>query len=205
MTKIYSTLVLLLLIIQVKAQETKVEIYDVSSNTLITGFVTDSIGDSIYVQTEESVIIAFAKVDMQGLNYGVSKEIKKLQRDLIRNETRLRQFEKTGNYQMQNGEVTKANIMYLLTKVGYVCAVVGGCLVGISGGAVLVATLVSSESIVLLGGIFMGSLYTFLGGLITGSGAAVWSVIDKNADIQSRIKNRYYYTGISMYAKKPHE
>lgn len=57
------------------AQDAKVEIYDVSSNSIITGFVTDSIGDSIYVQTDKFELIAFAKVDMQGLNYGVSKEI----------------------------------------------------------------------------------------------------------------------------------
>jgi len=90
MNRIYSILVLLLLTIIVKAQETKVEIYDISSNTLITGVVTDSIGDSIYVQTDKSELIAFAKVDMQGLNYGVSKDIKNLQRKLVRNETRLR-------------------------------------------------------------------------------------------------------------------
>lgn len=189
---------MLLLTIQVKAQETKVEIYDVSGNTLITGVVTDSIGDSIYVQTDKSVLIAFAKVDMQGLNYGVSKEIKKLQRKLVRNENRQRQFEFPGNYQMLNGELTKAKIIHILTKFGYVCAIVGGCLVGISGGAFLAAALVSSESIVLWGGIFTGSLYTFLGGLTTISGIALWSVIDKNAAIQSRVKNRYYYTGKSL-------
>jgi len=199
MIKFYSTLILLLTIIIVNAQDTKVEIYDVSSNSIITGFVTDSIGDSIYVQTDKSELIAFAKDDMQGLNYGVSKEIKKLQRKLVRNETRQRQFEFPGNYQMLNGELTKAKIIHILTKFGYACAIVGGCLVGISGGAVLAAALVSSESIVLWEGIFIGSLYTFFGGLITGSSVSLWSVIDKTIDIKSKIKNRYYYVGEGLH------
>jgi hypothetical protein len=183
------------------AQDAKVEIYDVSSNSIITGFVTDSIGDSIYVQTDKFELIAFAKVDMQGLNYGVSKEIKKLQRELIRNEMRQRQFENPGVYQMQNNEARKGKIMSFLTKFGHICTFVGGCLVVISGSAVLVAALTASESIVLWGGIFTGSLYTFLGGLTTSSGTALWSVIDKNAAIQSKIKKRYYFSGENMHIK----
>jgi len=202
MKQILIIVLLLLQFISTKAQDTKVEIYNVSSNSIITGFVTDSIGDSIYVQTDKSELIAFAKVDMQGLNYGVSKEIKKLQRKLVRNEIIQRQFESSGVYQMQNGEMRKGEIMYLLTKFGYICAFVSGCLVGISGGAFLVAALTASESIVLLGEIFIGSFYTFLGGLTTGSGVALWSDFDKNAAIQSKIKNRYYYTGKSLYLIK---
>jgi hypothetical protein len=37
---------------------------------------------------------------MQGLNYGVSKEIKKLQRKLIRNEIKQLQLEYPDKYQM---------------------------------------------------------------------------------------------------------
>jgi len=103
---------------------------------------------------------------------------------------------------MQNGEMRKGKIVYLLTKFGHICVFVSGCLVGISGGAVLVAALTASESIVHWGGIFIGSLYTFLGGLITGSSVSLWSVIDKTIDIQSKIKNRYYYTGKSLYLIK---
>jgi hypothetical protein len=201
MKQILIIVILLIQFVAANAQDTKVEIYDVSSNSIITGFVTDSIGDSIYVHTDKSEIIAFAKSDMQGLNYGVSKEIKKLQRKLVQNEIRLSHLEFPGNYQMKNGELTKGKIIYILTKFGYVCTIVGGCLVGISGGTFLAAALVSSESIVLWGGIFIGSLYTFLGGLITGTGVALWSVIDKTLDIQSRVENRYYYTGESLYLK----
>jgi len=195
-------LFLLIQLISVNAQNNEIEIYNISTNTLITGIVTDSIGDSIYVQTDKNELIAFAKVEMQGLNYGVSQETKKLQRKLIRNEIRQRQFEYPGFFQMQNDEVRKGKIIYFLTKFGNICAFVGGCLVVISGGTILVAALVASESIVLWGGIFTGALYAFLGGLTTSSGVALWSVIDKNAAIKLKIKNRYYFSGENMHIKK---
>ena len=131
-------------------------------------------------------------------NYSVSKEIKKLQRELIRNEIKLSQFEFPGTYQMQNNEERKGEIMRLLSNIGFVCAFTGGCLVGISGGVFIVASLVSSAKIVLWGAIFKGSLYAFTAGLITIVGGGIWSNIDKAAAIKSKIKTRYFHTGENL-------
>jgi hypothetical protein len=54
----------------------------------------------------------------------------------------------------------------------------------------------------LSGGIFIASLYTLVGGNITSVGGAMWNVFDRIVDAQSKVKNRYYYTGESLYIKK---
>jgi len=189
--------------IAANAQDTKVEIYDVSSNSIITGFVTDSIGDSIYVQTDKSELIAFAKVDMQGLNYGVSKEIKKLQRELILNETRHSHLGYPGKYQMQNGKIKKGRIMYLLTTIGIVCLEVGVIGIAISSPILIYAVVGYSGALINLAGVtFIGSLYAFMGGMITVSGGGMWYIIDRIVEVELKVRNRYYYTGESSSSNR---
>lgn len=119
---------LLMQFILVVAQNKAIDIYVVSSKTLITANITDSIGDTIYVQTADSIIIAFAKSDMQGLEFGVTKEIKKLQRDLFIDETN-KLFPHypgyPGKYQIKNGQIRKGRIMHLMATTGIICIAVG--------------------------------------------------------------------------------
>ncbi len=205
MIKIYSILVLLLLTIQIKAQETKVEIYDVSGNTLITGVVTDSIGDSIYVQTDKSELIAFAKADMQGLEFGVTKEIKKLQRELFIDETN-KLFPHypgyPGKYQIKNGQIRKGRIMHLMATTGIICIAVGGIGFIISSQIVLGATI--GLSFIVLNywaPILVASIYTLGFGGLSYFPSFFWNGFDMYKILQSKVKNRYYYTGKNLKVK----
>jgi hypothetical protein len=200
MKQILIIVILLIQFVAANAQDTKIEIYDVSSNSIITGFVTDSKGDSIYVQTDKSEIIAFAKSDMQGLNYGVSKEIKKLQRKLVQNEIRLSHLEFPGNYQMKNGKHTKGKIMYILAKTGIISLTIGGIGMAIGLPVWIFAVVGNAITIVeISGAIFIGSLYALVAGNAIGSGSALWNVFDRIIEVESKVRNRYYYVGEGLH------
>jgi len=188
---------------QLNAQETKVEIYDVSSNTLITGIVTDSIGDTIFVLTDQQEILAFAKSGMQGLNYGVSNEIKKLQRALIRAETSLHFRDIPGKYQIKKGEFTKGKILKLITYTGMGCFVTGGTGAIIGLPLMLFAAIGGAYDMAKIGGtVFLGSLYVFVAGMIIMGVAALWTHIEFTKDVVNKVKNRYYYSGEILIGTK---
>jgi hypothetical protein len=192
-------LVLLIAFTPAKAQEKRVEVFDVQRNVLISGIVTDSVGDSLFVFTDNSKIITFAKSDLQGSEYGVSKEIRKLQMKIIREEAKLIHFEFPGNYQIRKGEVLKGKAIQIITKAGLACIIIGSTGTVLSlplwiGG--LAANLMSLVEI--SGFIFTGSLYTFVAGSSIIGFSGLWSIFDSINDIKNKVKNRYYYTGGSM-------
>lgn len=193
-------LVLLIALTPAKAEEKRVEVFDVQRNVLICGIVTDSVGDSLFVFTDNSKIIAFAKSDLQGSEYGVSKEIRKLQMKLIREEAKLIHFEFPGNYQIRKGEVWKGKAIQIVTKAGLAFIIIGSTGTVLSlplwiGG--LAANLMSLVEI--SGFIFTGSLYTFVAGSSIIGFSGLWSIFDSINDIKNKVKNRYYYTGGSLH------
>jgi hypothetical protein len=199
MRAIFILLVVLIQLNLLNAQEVKVDIYLVSEHVIITGVVTDSIGDSIVILTDKHETLAFAKSGMQGLNYGVSKELKKLQLQLIRDETKLHFREIPGKYQIKKGEHTKGKILYLIAYAGIGCFVAGGTGAIIGLPTLMYASIAGAVKIAEIGGvIFLGSLQVFLAGMITLGVAGLWTQYEITKDAVARVKNRYYYTGESM-------
>jgi len=191
-------LTLLIKLNHLNAQETNVEIYLVSENVIITGVVTDSIGDSIFILTDKKETLAFAKSGMQGLNYAVSKQLKKLQLQLIRAETKHFIFEYPGKYQMSKGELTKGKALYWIAGTGITCVVIGavGLIIGfpvwmyaVIGGAYKTAEIA--------GLISLGSLYTLLAGTSTAGIASLYTQFEIIKDVATKVKTRYYYSGDS--------
>lgn len=203
MKKIFGVLLLIIMFASVKAQNARVEIYDVVRETIIAGIVSDSIGDSLYLYTDNLELMAFAKVDLQGLNYNVSDEIKKLQKKLVRAETKRLHIDFPGKYQMNNGEYTKGRIMYLLAKTGIVCAVVGVTATMLGLPVFIVSVVVGASKIMEISGVvFLYSLCALAAANITGASGSLWSIFDRIYDVEQKVRNRYYFTGKNLHIKQ---
>jgi|GEM_PF-3502842 len=199
MRQILVIFLLLMQYVSVIAQDNTIDIYVVSNKTLIAANITDSVGDTIYVQTADSLIIAFAKSDMQGLNFGETKEIKKLQRQLLRNET-MKLFPNypgyPGVYQINNGQISKGTLMHLIATAGIICITIGSFAFIISATAVLVAITSFSFNVSNFWiAILEGSMYILREGIVSFIPVFFWNGIDVYKTLQSKFKNRYYYTG----------
>ncbi len=147
--------------------------------------------------------MAFAKVDLQGLNYNVSDEIKKLQKKLVRAETKRLHIDFPGKYQMNNGEYTKGRIMYLLAKTGIVCAVVGVTATMLGLPVFIVSVVVGASKIMEISGVvFLYSLCALAAANITGASGSLWSIFDRIYDVEQKVRNRYYFTGKNLHIKQ---
>lgn len=196
MEKLFIMLLLLLQFIQIEAQKKKVEIFDIASNSVIKGIVLDDPGDSLYISTENSEIIVLAKSDLQGLEFGTSKEIRKLQMKLIRNESGLKHFDFQWLYNTRNDERLKDKAIKLLLKTGVVSIGAGslGALLSLSIRIGAMAGNIPNLALI-SGAIFTGFSCSFLTGIILIGIGGMWHIVESTIEIIFKVKNRYYHTG----------
>ena len=82
MKKVLIISLFLTFLFQVKSQNTEVEIYMVQSNTIVKGTVVASSTDSLSIRVDSLNSLTFAKSELEGRDFPVSKEVKRLRRKL---------------------------------------------------------------------------------------------------------------------------
>lgn len=189
MSKVIILLVLSVQLLTVKAQNKEVEIYKVQSNTIVKGAIEVDSGDSLHVKVDSLRTLAFAKSELEGLDLPVSREVKKIRRKLISNESyrTLRLF--PGIYQIRNGEKVKGKFIFALASIGVLSLIT-------SGGIFIVglATLKGIDLLVAaLEAFFVFATATGFWGV-----AITWNTIDQIHHIKKKVYNRYYYTGENL-------
>ena len=174
--------------LQVKSQNSDVEIYLMQNNSIVKGKLLQSSNDSVRIMVDSVTTLAFAKSELEGKELPVSKEVNKFRKKLMRNESIEIRNSFPGIYQIRNGETSKGKIMFGITTLG---------LIGlISSGVVFVAILTTVPGLYGVLVAFSNSIIIFAtssGLLGVGSG---WSTGDKFKTIEKKVKNRYYYRGI---------
>ncbi len=189
MNKTLILLILNVLLLTVKAQNKEVEIYVVQSNTIVKGIIEANNGDSLYLKADSLHTLAFAKSELEGIDLPVSKEVKKLRRKLISNESyrNLRLF--PGIYQMRNGEKVKGKIIFVLASIGV--------LTFITSGGIFIVGLATLKGIDLLVAA-LETFFDFVPAAAFWGAAKTWNDIDQIQHIKKKVYNRYYYTGENL-------
>lgn len=174
--------------LQVKSQNSDVEIYLMQNNSIVKGKLLQSSNDSVRIMVDSVTTLAFAKSELEGKELPVSKEVNKFRKKLMRNESIEIRNSFPGIYQIRNGETTKGKIMFGITTLG---------LIGlISSGVVFVVVLTAIPGLYGVLVAFSKSIFVFATStafLGVGSG---WSTGDRYKSIEKKVKNRYYYRGI---------
>jgi len=174
--------------LQVKSQDSEVEIYLMQNNLIVKGKLLESSNDSVRIMVDSVTTLAFAKSELEGKELPVSKEVNKFRKKIMRKESNKISNSFPGIYQIRNGETTKGKIMFVITTIGIIGV--------ISAGVVFVVVLSAIPG--LYGGLvaFAKSIFVFATSfafLGVGSG---WSTGDRFKIIEKKAKNRYYYRGI---------
>ena len=186
MTKMYTILVLLLITMQVKAQQNEVEIYMVQSNTIVKGEVKANTSDSFYVKVDSLHTLAFAKSELEGIDLPISKEIKKLCRKLIINEMNKTRKLFPGIYQMRNGDKLKGKFIFVLASIGV--------LTFITSGGILIVGLATVKDIGVIF-VMLESFIVYASSVVIWGSAKIWNDFDNMLQLKKMVNSRYYYTG----------
>jgi len=174
--------------LQVKSQDSEIEIYLMQTNSIVKGKLLESSNDSVRIMVDSVNTFAFAKSELEGKELPVSKEVKKFRIKLIRDESKKAGNLFPGIYQIRNGEITKGKIMLVLTTLGFVGLV--------SSGVIFVVVLTANPGLFGVLVAFVKAMYVFATSsafLGVGSG---WSSGDRYKIIEKKVKNRYYYRGV---------
>ncbi|MFZ4455034.1 MAG: hypothetical protein ACOYOT_02310 [Bacteroidales bacterium] len=175
-------------ILQLKSQNSEVEIYVMQNNTIVKGKLLQGSQDSVRIMVDSVTTLAFAKSELEGKELSVSKEVNKFQKKLMRKESIEVRNSFPGIYQIKNGQTIKGKIMFGIATLG---------LVGlISSGVVFVAVLTTTPG---LNGVlvaFSKSAILFATSTVFVGVGSGWSIGDKFKTIKQKVKNRYYYRGI---------
>ncbi|NDP22891.1 MAG: hypothetical protein GZ091_17705 [Paludibacter sp.] len=114
MRSIMLLLTFLTFCLQVKSQDSEVEIYLMQNNSIIKGKLLESSNDSVRISVDSVTIFAFAKSELEGKELPVSKEVNKFRKKLMRNESNKISNSFPGIYQIRNGETAKGKIMFVI-------------------------------------------------------------------------------------------
>jgi hypothetical protein len=174
--------------LQVKSQESDVEIYLMQNNSIVKGKLLESSNDSVRIMVDSVTTIAFAKSELEGKELPVSKVVSKFRLKLMRNESLNIPNSFPGIYQITNGETTKGRIMFVITTIGIIGV--------ISAGVVFVVALSAIPGLYGAFVAFSKSILLFAASTALLEGGSIWSTDDKLAKIKKQVKNRYYYRGI---------
>jgi len=173
--------------LQVKSQDSEVEIYLMQNNSIVKGKLLQSSDDSVRIMVDSVTTLAFAKSDLEGKELPVSKEVNKFRKKLMRNESKEIRNSFPGIYQIRNGETTKGKIMVGITSLG---------LIGlISSGVVFVVILTTIPGLYGTLVALVKSLIVFATSTAFLGVSSGWSTGDKFKTIEKKVKNRYYYRG----------
>ena len=177
----------LMFFLQVKSQDSEIEIYLMQNNSIVKGKLLESSKDSIRVMVDSLNTLAFAKSELEGKELPVSKEVKKFRKKLIRNEAINAMSLYPGIYQIRNGKKTIGKIMFGLSTLGIMGT--------IASGVVFAVVLTSVPGL-------YGALAALGYSLIVLSSSAVlwtagfgWSMTNTSMKITNKVKNRYYFSG----------
>ncbi len=192
MKKLAVVFVLLLLGVAIFAQDQKLEIYLVAEGRVISGVLTGDRNDSLFFDIDEAGQIAFAKSELEGMDLGVSKETKKLQKTLIRAESTGMFKEFPGMRQYRKGEKVKGGTIAGFTYAGL------GLMVITIGEWIWRMVHISSlgEAIFSL----FPNPYLLVSGILISMGALVWNHTDLTVKLVKEVKNRYYFVGENLPA-----
>ncbi len=184
MKKVLLLSLFLIFLVQIKSQNTEIEIYRVQSNTLVKGTLEDSSGDSLRIRVDSLHTLVFAKAELEGRELPVSKEVKNLRRKLVFEEARKEHESIPGMFQFRNGEKSKGRIIFVLTGISCIglAATLGVLVVDIFSINGLLAIITNT------GAVLTPSLILY-------SIASIWSRQDHWHTIQKMVNNRYYYRG----------
>jgi len=190
MKKVLILSLFLVFLLQAKSQNAEVEIYMVQSKTIVRGTVEESTSDSLRIRVDSVTTLAFAKTELEGKELPVSKEVKKLKRKLIRDESIIHYFEFPGIYQIQHGNKTIGKIIFALYVIG---------IVGIlTSGGIYIVGLATLRGLELLG-CLVKALFVFMPSTMLGLIGTNWSIINRSLRIQKMVNSRYYYRGEITY------
>jgi hypothetical protein len=190
MKKVLLLSLFLTFLFQAQSQNAEVEIYSIQNNTIVKGTIEENSSDSLRVRVDSLHTMAFAKTELEGKELPVSKEVKKLRRRLIRDESIMHYRELPGTYQIEHGKIIIGKIMFVLVGIGIV-----GILV--SGGIYIVG-LATLRGLELLG-CAIDALFVFMPSAMLGLVGTNWSIMDRLLRIQKIVNNRYYYRGEITY------
>ena len=106
--------------LQVKSQDSEVEIYLMQSNSIVKGKLLECSNDSVRIMVDSVTTMAFAKSELEGKELPVSKQVNKFRKKLMRKESSEIRNSYPGIYQIRNGETTKGKIMFGVTTLGLI-------------------------------------------------------------------------------------
>jgi len=191
MKKVLILSLFLALLFQAKSQNTEVEIYRIQNNSIVKGTVVENSSDSLRIRVDSVTTLAFAKSELEGKELPVSKEVKKLRKKLMRDESKETMRLYPGIYQMRNGEKVKGKIMFVVASIGILGVFVSGgiLLVGLSTVKGLGALVYIIEAFI---GFEASTLFYGIGNM--------WSLFDHWHTIKKLVESRYYYRGEVTHA-----
>ena len=190
MKKVLIISLFLTFLFQVKSQNTEVEIYMVQSNTIVKGTVVASSTDSLSIRVDSLNSLTFAKSELEGRDFPVSKEVKRLRRKLAISESEKLPDSFPGIYQIRKGQILKGGIMFILTSAGIIGVV--------ASGGVFIAGLASVQGLWSLFTLAADSFMIFAPSILFLESGIFWSGIDRLYRIKKMLNNRYYYLGATV-------
>jgi len=188
MKKILILALFVAFIFQAKSQNAEVEIYMVQSKTIVRGTIETNTNDSLRIRVDSLHTLAFAKSELEGKELPVSKEVKKLRKKLMRDESRKTMRLYPGIYQMRNGEKVKVKgkIMFALASIGV--------LAFITSGGIFIVGLATLKGIELLV-VTLEAFFVYVPSLVFWGSAKMWNDFDQLLRVKKIVNNRYYYRG----------
>jgi hypothetical protein len=185
MRKLLLLLTFLTFILQVKSQDSEIEIYLMQTNSIVKGKLLECSVDSICIMVDSLTNIAFAKSELEGRELPVSKELSKFRNKLIRKESIKIGNSFPGIYQLRNGELTKGKIMLTLSAIG---------LIGVlTSGVVFVAVINAAPGLYGVFAALAKSGIVFVTSMPFVGISSGWSAGDRYKSIERMVNNRYYF------------
>ena len=173
-------------LLQVKSQNTEVEIYLVQNNKIVKGTVVASVGDSLRIRVDSLNALTLAKSELEGREFPVSKEVKQLRKKLTISESS-KQASFPGIFQINKGQLLKGGVILILTSAGVIGVIVSG--------VIFVNSIAHAQSLWSLFTHVANSVIIFaLSNSSLGIGT-MWSGIDRMLSIKKMVYGRYYYVG----------
>jgi len=187
MKKVLIISLFLTFLFQVKSQNTEVEIYIVQSNAIVKGRVVASSSDSLSIMVDSLNSLTFAKSELEGRDFPVSKEVKRLRRKLANSENKKLPNSFPGIFQISKGQILKGGLMFILTSAGIIGVV--------ASGGVFIAGLASVQGLWSLFTLSADSFMIFAPSVLSLESGIIWSGIERLYRIKRMVNNRYYYLG----------
>src|SRR5660398_161492 len=91
----------LIFFLQVKSQDSEIEIFLMQNNSIVKGKLLESSNDSVHIMVDSVTTLAFAKSELEGKELPVSKEVNKFRIKLMRDKSKKTMHLFPGIYQIR--------------------------------------------------------------------------------------------------------